>query len=559
MRKNFNPSIAACVLHCHREAEEAHSSVCVKFNGKVKTREDVRIYIKKSPILETEEDLLQHLPAVWPDTVTSQPGADHDLQSSSATTDVSVPGLGVRPGRIPQPVVSPPLAPLTLHTRNENLSPGSLIHNRSDAQVFAGVLDFPLPTFDSFHPFLPQGMMGGGDVPPTQGPWDTTQSPPAPRREEYFYPFDTLPTSPGPNFAVSVSDTLRFDVFTGMNMYGSVTPMGFEYNRADAEDENGKQTEIKVSVMLGTKQDLRDSPLRFFLVQCCATSIWSGQNDTRRSDLALQTATTAFLQITMNHYTYFLMILNNMRVLLDSYGHKDIIQRILQRQHDSVVEADQRKRFVIEEAIGFMLDTFEWRSDKAHEHLPRVRGIFDTAKQTAGEKSPLAISASYNLAWVLLEAGENQEALMILSTHKARCETTYGLHQIQTITWLATLARAHRKVNEQLTAEALMEETVAVRVEKAFSKDHPLYWEIQFRRGLFLLNFADDGGSNDRTEECWDTSENLFRSTLNWRRHHLGTNNPKTGTAWQWLKYCLKRRGKTDDANGLGTWWQTQQ
>lgn len=559
-RKNLNPPVAACILFCHRKAEQAHSPVCVKFNGKVKTHEDISRYIAKSTSFKSEEDLLRYLPApdAWPGTVTSEPPVNFDLHS--AATGRSVPDQGVRPGPIPQPVVSLPLAPPTLHARNETVASSSQICHRFDAQGFSAAFDFPAFAFDPFYPLLPPDIMGGGDVPPTHGLWITPQT----NTEQYFSPFDSAPTSRNSNSATLVSDPAGTDFFTTMKDYGSVTPIGIDYDRSDAEDENGKQTEIKISAMLGTKQDLRDSPLRFFLMQCCAAAVWYGQNDSRRTDSALQTATTAFARIAMNHYTYSLMILNNMRVLLDSYGHKDIIQHILRKQQDSVIQDsvdvdDQRKPFVIREAIGFMLDTFEWRSDQAQEHVSRVRDICSNAMQTAGETSPLAISASYNLAWVLLEADEDEEALTILRTHKAHCETTYGLYQIQTITWIATLARAHRKVNDQVTAESLMEETVAVRVEKAFSKEHPLYWEIQFRRGLFMMNFANSGCAGGRTEECWDSGETLFRNTLQWRKTNLGSNNPKTGIAWEWLNYCLRLRGKTDDANELETRWQNQQ
>lgn len=124
------------------------------------------------------------------------------------------------------------------------------------------------------------------------------------------------------------------------------------------------------------------------------------------------------------------------------------------------------------------------------------------------------------------------------------------------MTWIATQARAHYKNGEPQFALSLMEEVVQTRAKCAFHEDHPIYWEVTYRIGLFLFAFAKANRLPDRTEDCWRKGEMIVRDALVWRARRLGPDNPQTSKAYKLLKQYLAMQGKSRDAKGLLSWYR---
>ena len=354
-----------------------------------------------------------------------------------------------------------------------------------------------------------------------------------------------------------------------LNRLMSVTPVVSAYQRSSDEEQWERDLSDLVQRMLGSRHGLEDSPDLAFLWPCCAACIYVGQESNEARDAlkianlrheAMELASTTFQGIVRSQTrdSSSLTMLNFMRVLLDAYGHCDLAGDILRRIRAGLGESISRRDNVIMGTIDFMIDTTDWSDQKAHEWLDRIDRIHKDAVETAGIESELAISTLYNKAWVLLEADHSQEAFDILNGKRTICESVYGLYSLQTISWVSSLARAQLYTKQEISAEATMDEVVSARVEKAFSKEHPLYWLTKYRQGLFILRFAYKNTQPQRRQKCWEDGENILRQVLLWRARILGNNNPQTAEVSKWLVYYLKKQGKNEDAATLFQWCQTE-
>lgn len=344
------------------------------------------------------------------------------------------------------------------------------------------------------------------------------------------------------------------NLLTAINRAASVTPATSTYGTSPNEGDRQTMLARNIDQMLGNAENLRDKPAKLFMRYCCEAMIHYGQGDEPSCIEAIKRATAPFQTLSTTSKDYYEMTiptLNNMGVLLQAYGHKFVKRSILQSLKPIAERADSQRRPVLLGSIDFFLDTVDWNKDKIAGNKETISKIYHAVLQTTDVDSPLAIAARYNEAWVLLEARETARALSILQTEKNRCETVYGIYALQTITWNATQARAHEEAGEAVCAEALMNEVVLTRVEKAFSHDHPIYWEIKYRIGLFLLIFAKKNRLPARTTECWVKGEALLHETLVWRARELGTQNPQTVHAYTMLKKYLVLQNKTRAAADL--------
>jgi hypothetical protein len=96
----------------------------------------------------------------------------------------------------------------------------------------------------------------------------------------------------------------------------------------------------------------------------------------------------------------------------------------------------------------------------------------------------------------------------------------------------------------------LIDEKMGPRIEKAFSKSHPLYWEFKNRQALFRRvrgrDMDDDEGARLR-----EGAETLLRKVLIWRVANLGPNNPQTQRTQRVLRNFYIQSERYQDAKEL--------
>ena len=564
----------------------------------MKTLEDIKSYIKKSPRVANEQELLKHLPepAQWPQSVTSSTQATSvaNLSSPKSATIVPSPAYqlgystdghlfnpsartGLRNADSDEPVQDThdssfeprihPEAHLSISSRYTGpyiVDPSANMTRQDEKQPLrfsqesqgtSGWHGFQyhttdvvpqLHTYNSQEQYFDAQVSGGLNNRQTfEIPWEDHQT----AFDAIYEPFE----------AQGQDLSLHPNFLGDFHLAASVTPRQLPPG-SDTDLEVQTRFQEYVAKLLSTGQDLRNQPAKSFFKSCCEAMIFHGQDQRESCSQAVEAASVSFQRLIADHASYrmSLPVLNMMSFVFEAYGQKLMKKRILQRLQQATQEMDELKRIVVLGSIDFLLDTADWSSDKAATKLAKTSQVYTYAVETAGQSSQLAISARYNHAWTLLEAGKPDQALSILNGERSKCETAFGIHSLQTITWIATQARAHLKNGEPLSAEAVMTESALTRAEKAFSQDHPIYWEVMYRIGLFLLNFASNNSLPDRTEFCWVKGEEMVRQTLVWRAQWLGPENPRTATAYKDLKFYLEKQGKNQDATALYSWYRAE-
>ena len=321
-----------------------------------------------------------------------------------------------------------------------------------------------------------------------------------------------------------------------------------------------KELTREITERLGTRQELKSPEASVlnanFLRHCLEACVYQGQKKRRQREAAIQCAVAAFHDIVSSttHCDCSLTALSNMLFLLDLYGQKALAQLILSRVDQ--VGPELCPGNIISETIRFKRTIPKPGEDPTYD-LPSLRRVVESAQtgaQAAGlQDSHLVLSSQYNLAWALLEMKQFDEALKLLIDLRPSCERVFGLHQVQTIMCVATLARAYlcKDKSNAIAAEALIDEVVAPRVKKAFSKNHPFYWESENRQALFKLRLAQLNIHPESTEHYWNEGEKMMRRVLFWRIDELGLNNPQTTRTLNVLKHWLGERGKEAEADQL--------
>jgi hypothetical protein len=587
--RNLTLTAAAVILSLLREADDEGILREVCYNHHTKSLQDIRKYIAKSTIVQTEEALLEHLPPRndWPQRVTWKDGRTAEPANHSVIQDGFVAQAAAFGGAY---VLQPSNAEASVSTGDHNFQPVTEAnpHFATNTSLYNG--DFYPAPFHQFghHPHLPMA-----SAPPYQSLHRSRQV--APREtwnnaavvnqnilEPPFRPElevnsldedesfseteddpEELPMSPEHEFD-NFYEPLVFgqshqtpttSPLANINPVMSATPLLFAGSSSTSLQERSTGIETYVTQILGNASDLHKQPAKLFVNSYLRAMAYTGQGMQGHCEAAIQEAGAAFQDLTASTFVATLPSLNLMSFIFEVYGHKHLKERLLRHLGSSTRLQDDRKRTVIFGSLRYLLDTVNWSSDMIDENKARSDSIYKAAVDICGVQSELAVAARFNQAWLLLEADETKKALAILNDERSRCETACGILALQTICWIATQARAHLKNGEPLTAESLMYEVVLTRAKRAFSEHHAIYWEVMGRIGLFLMKFAMEKYIPDRTQEFWDNGERLLRDTLLWRGQHLGPPNPQTQKIFRLLKRYLEHQEKNMDAENLWNWY----
>ena len=561
---------AAIILHLYREAQpfqdrfERH----VFWNEEKKTKHAIVSYIRKSKNVSSEEDLLNlhERPTNLPEHITYQ-----DIPKTMSNPPPTPPHENTFNGTF---VHGPAFnaTSLTLNEFHPSPQPSSAGSDSSfvdvlgsdDADAFGEDDDaFMGDSFDharssNFAPSAPEmaqassavqnnyAGIGGADL---EHPAGETELDAGAEFQDLMGPFQQQASA-------SVEAPQQNHSLNSMLSY---TPPvhGWQTSRSPAIATEELTREI--TERLGTRQELKNPEASVlntnFLRHCLEACVYQGQEKRPQREAAIQRAVAAFHDIVTGMQSdCSLTALSNMLFLLDLYGQKGLAQLILSRVDQ--VGLERCPGNIISETIRFKRTIPKPGQDPIYD-LPSLHRVVESAQagaRAAGlQDSHLVLSAQYNLAWALLEMKQFDEALALLIDIRPSCERVFGLHQVQTIMCVATLARAYLQKDKSnaIAAEALIDEVVAPRVKKAFSKNHPFYWESENRQALFKLRLAQWNIHPESTEQYWNEGEKMMRRVLLWRIDELGLNNPQTTRTLNVLKHWLGERGKEAEADQL--------
>ena len=551
VRKYLDLSTAAYILALYQDAKDNNIERSVMFNGKAKTLQDIRTYLikKNDEHIRTEEDLRRHCPRDRPESVTwidsqvgrptqadrrnsrSVQGPDtwHDVAPHMQAAVCNETAHATRP--TPSDMVPNSMGTAANGMENSD-DEFDLPNIDNDASMLFDNSGLPLDQFDPSLIYVDSAL---NDM--------YTMEPQIPLNPTYTEPLSRL--SP----------------------MMSTTPQFFKFRNPDSEIARAQELEEFVRAILGPGRKALDaSPESEFIRYCCEACVYAGQEEedgVRIASLvalrhrAINSATYAFGKVTSSqHFSDSLHLLSFMRIMLSEYGHDDLARTILQSLEGVVDSPLTHSGMVVCRTIRFMSATTDWRDADHRYWRQETDRISRDAVATLGDKSKLAVSAQYNRAWVMLEVDDNEKALEVLNNGRASCESVFGINHPQTIAWLSSQARALLYTQNGTSARTLLEESVETRVEKAFTRSHPLYWSTKYRQGCYLLRIADLNLEVDPTERqrCWDSGTDLLRQVAVWRAATLGLENAQTATVLKWLGKYLQKQGKHNEAANVRQW-----
>jgi hypothetical protein len=550
------------VLHLLRDAEAKRLRRDVFFNGQLKAQQDINRYIAKSGNVSSYQDLLGYLPANsadWPknvtwqdDPATSTESAGDSAQDSDANIDghpsAREPGAGMTvASRIPDAMVleanTSSNIPMEMREDNMDHAHASALCSTYDNQTSWSILKNPSSGLEGMYDLT--YLHGNDMLPQTWMPsWD---------------PFEGV-VNVVKDFSQPVPYFNTPDICA--NMLISSTPFQMEPPSEQSTETGTEQANVEdvVEAILKDKAGEGSGPARKFAREAIKCCIYEGQANVAGHDRSRAAAISAFQDLASSRVAYqeTVTVLNVVSFVLEIYGAQVVKLQLLQQLQRDLKIQDKRKAFVLDQTIAFIIQTCDWDEHAANNMLSVTKEVWETAVESAGTNSWLAMSAQYNMAWVQLEAGKLEEALSVLSNGRARCETVFGLYSFQTLSWLATQARALFRSGHYASAEAVMTESVSPRTRKAFSENHAVYWEFQYRIGLFMFQLAAKSVQPASTTDYWLRGEDIVRSVLLWRARNLGVDNPRTMHTLKYLQRYLEQQGKKQDAKNLYEWLQAQ-
>lgn len=298
--------------------------------------------------------------------------------------------------------------------------------------------------------------------------------------------------------------SLQLGVF---NDAASATPISATIVPGVSTAQAKQQLDEQVRYAMGNTEDLGPVPSAHFMYHCCEAMLWAARDRAKERDQAICKATKRFCEMlnTPKGFSTTLPLLNKLSFITEAYGHRPLKQLILQSLRQTLHRGlpNKLQRGLLQDVFDLLLDTAQWTDDTAANNKARADRIYTAAVAATNNMSKFALAARYNQAWVLLENKQFGDAYEILLRESSQCESVFGTHDLQTICWLATLARAHLMRGEARRAVSLMKESVVTRAEDAYHRNHPLYWEIRHRIGLFLCKLAKDNTIPDSTEDFW--------------------------------------------------------
>ena len=551
----MNPSDAAHILRLIQDAEKHGCVRHVFFFGKEKTKADIATYLKKTQLVDTEAQLLRQSDETEPkpDYITFKDSSPQSPQSDRTDDTSRVAALRDPHITMSYPIPIPDAGRDTrnLPSQEDPLSYVFISQDR-DFKSSPQTHEVSIPLHDS-----PQlGVVGQPKHAP-QGPAMSAYEPQS-SFDGIETPFAGIyePLRPYSNEAFL---PVNMTTFNGLM---SSTPYVFHAEQPPSETTSGMSFQALVQTMLGRDQDADDqstySFAKAFLRQCCEVCLYLGQDPNRVDAENLLAHTGHVFDLLLqspDEWTQSLTVLNNLLTLFYTYGQVALSARICEYAYRA---AD--RRFGSTHSITFMIQfmmSIQERPPGAgtpYYDIESLKHAHDLLVTMAGEESQLALTARYNLAWALTEVEQYEEALEILMHLQAPCERTFGASQIQTIACISTLARVYLYTKREISAECLMRETIATRIEDNFLDSHPYFWEARNRHSLFLLKIANAQTLPHKKQQYLDKAEKTLQEVLLWRFVNLGPNNPRTSCTFRALRRLLRRQQRMDEADSLYQW-----
>jgi hypothetical protein len=341
---------------------------------------------------------------------------------------------------------------------------------------------------------------------------------------------------------------------TNINVFGSLTPVPIIDESLGDGASQRERAEAVVNHVLDVGEDLDDKPAKRFIQLCIRACIYQGQEYDGPRAQAIEDAANCFKDVVCSFegYTLSVSILNEVSFLLESFGQAFVKLSIFQSIRALLEIGDDKRQTVLRGSLEFLIETATWSREKAAGMVAAANEMYHAASDSAGRDAPTTISIRYNQAWLLIEGGDYTQAIDILVQEKSRCEMCFGPRALQSVCWVATLARAHFMRNEAVVAEALMTETALTRAKAAFGLQHPIYWDVHWRIGYFLLKMAASNHvRRGLRQEYLDRGETMLYEALVWRAKWLGPDNPQTAKVYGILKDHYQSQGRQSEAANL--------
>jgi len=305
----------------------------------------------------------------------------------------------------------------------------------------------------------------------------------------------------------------------------------------------------------GMCPQLRDqTDSAWFLTHCIYRCICLSQDSDRfEGDAAyfLEAAVQNFRNMLQHSPGECFTTLSNLVTLFECYGQRAVAMDILKHLR-RVTTGHRGADDPLTETIGFMtaIPTRD-REGKPQHNLDNLEKICREASKVFPEDERPALTARFNLAWANLEMGHFHRARDMLVGLRFPCEQRFGANHMQTISCIATLARALLHCGQLDSAECLIREVVCVRVREIFPKDHPYLWEAMNRHAIFLLKLASADESQPQRDDYVQHAEILLREVVVNRYRVLGPTNERSTSSFRRLRDLLQQEGKDVDARDL--------
>ena len=292
------------------------------------------VYLKKKQSNDdprTEEELLEHIPAEWPQSVT---WLDEDTEPTGLVSE----GQTLRHSRVQE-------------TENHAQQSSDPVHAplQSSAAQFGAfgqpwvMLDRPATertaARTSYEPLgLPEDdLVFADDTSPAFSFYGNPQGTVEGSALQDLLPPDSYVPSQPP----------YVDPLEQLGSVMSSTPVAFHSDTAVDDAQIQAQLDQFVQAMLGTRQSVDASPTSAFVKYCCKACIFAGQECTsdgspvagavEAREKAIQAVVETFKMIMQHQYEESLNVLGFMVILLDAYGHMKMARSILQRLRRVVV------------------------------------------------------------------------------------------------------------------------------------------------------------------------------------------------------------------------------
>lgn len=529
-RKRLNREDAAHILHLLNEAEQLGVKRRVFFNQSEKTKDDIQAYIRKTNLVNSPEDLLQHLELderspyiTWddedgiqepskgslspiggnfwagPNTDSQDGNGDHLISPGSSAGYIDVPpveGVESMPSDSPADEEESP---------NEQ---GAIVGNNSQEQDSSPLLYLAEPFTDS-------------------------------DRDRLF------PSEPFPNTMAQQVD------WQGLNGLLSNSPLQ-THTSAEALAQRIDAMFCRMEAV--GRDAAAQGRVAIFLRHCCTAAIYGGQVYPHQRAASITDAVNAFRQILFQSPWDSLTTLNNMYALLGMYGHRIIVLDILNAARgavDQYIEVHGHANFaVVVRSVLHFMTTIPETGERPSYQIDSLAQMEQQARACFADHPEFALSAAYVHAWGLLEMKYSAEALRKLNELRIECEEVFDYGQFQTICWLATLARAYA-ANGRNKMAANTYRDVAGRIARYFNTSHPQYWDSVYRQACFDRRVIDEFNDVNRQRQGWLNVAQTMQHTLKWRVDVLGDFNPQSLQNFRALRGVLIKLERVNESATL--------